>query len=426
MRPETRDRIRRWGPYLAATLWLVLGYANLVRGVAHPAVAYRPWAFDHHSYSDILAMTGDRYLGGGHPFPYLEDRIEYPVLLGFLLWAPSFLPGGQLAHFTASYLVLALCLFAAIAVLRRLPGASPWWLAGTPAIAYYAGLNWDLFPILLMLLSLLFAERGRHGASGAAAALGVSTKLWPVAVLPPLAGALARRDRAGLARLALAFAGVTLAANLPLAVLAPRNWSWFFRFNAARGPENSVWEAAGVSSPSVLTAAGFAFLAAAFVTAGAVAFRAAGVHRLPVGRGLVLRPIGAGQAGALSGQVSRSEAKSEDAAVARAVRLGTALVLVTWIAANKVWSPQYALYGFVAAALVAAPAWMFFVLSAVAAVDYHLAFEVRSSRAIFWHFDNVYYAEEWIRTAAWAVLLAWIGRELVRIARTASTEGATA
>ncbi len=390
MRPESRESIRRWGPYLVAALWLALGYANLVRGVAHPAVAYRPWAFSHHSYSDILAMTGDRYLFGGRPLPYLEDRIEYPVLLGLLLWAPSHLPGGQLAHFTVSYLVLALCLFAGIAVLRRLPGASPWWLAGTPAIAYYAGLNWDLLPILLLLLSLLLAERERPGASGVASALGVSAKLWPAAVLPALLGALARRDRGGLVRLAIAIAAVSLIVNLPIAILAPSNWSWFFRFNAARGPENSIWEALRVFSPAVPSAAGIAFLAASSAVAAAAAFRMA---------------------------------KGDPA---RVIHLGTALVLVTWTATNKVWSPQYALYGFAAAALVSAPSWMFFVLSAVAAVDYHLAFEVRSSRAVFLFFDDAYYAEEWLRTAAWAVLLAWIVRELVRTVRAAATKDASA
>src|SRR5512137_41541 len=106
-------------------------------------------------------MTGDRYLHGGRPLPYLEDRIEYPVLLGAALWAPSFLPGGQLVHFTASVAILSLCLVAAIALLRRLPGASPWWLAGTPALAYFGALNWDLIPIALLLGAMVAAERRR-------------------------------------------------------------------------------------------------------------------------------------------------------------------------------------------------------------------------------------------------------------------------
>jgi hypothetical protein len=158
MSQSGRERLRSAAPYLVATAWLVLGWGFLVRGVEHPGVAYRPWAFRHHAYSDLLAMTGDRYLGGGRPLPYLEDRIEYPVLLGVALWAPSFLPGGQVVHFTASVVGLWLCLMASLALLRRLPGASPWWLAGTPAIAYYGALNWDLLPIALLLAAVLAAE----------------------------------------------------------------------------------------------------------------------------------------------------------------------------------------------------------------------------------------------------------------------------
>ena len=92
----------------------------------------------------------------------------------------------------------------------------------------------------------------------------------------------------------------------------------------------------------------------------------------------------------------------------RAVRLGTAFVLVAWIATNKVYSPQYALYAFAAAALVSAPAWMFFLLSAVAAVDYHLAFEVRSGRGLFVFFDPAYFGEEVVRTLAYAALCAFL------------------
>jgi Glycosyltransferase family 87 len=378
--PPTR-RIPRWAPYAVAALWLALGYANLVRGVAHPGVAYRPWSFLHHSYSDILALGGDRYLHGGRPLPYLEDRIEYPVLLGLALWAPSYLPGGQVVHFTVSYLFLALCLLASVAMLGRIPGASPWWLAGTPALVYYAGLNWDLLPIALLVASVLALSRGRPAASGALSALGAAAKLWPVAIVPPAAAALlARRDGRSLARGAAAFAAVTLLVNLPFALAAPAAWGWFARYNRQRSAENSIWEAIGVKSPSVLNAATLSILALAALLAAAAAYRA------------------------------REEERD------RAVRLGTALVLVVWIATNKIYSPQYALYAFAAGALASAPAWTFFVLSAVAAVDYHLAFEVRSSRGLFVFFDRTYYAEEAVRTLAYAVLCAILAAAMVRTA----------
>ncbi len=385
MSQSGRERLRSAAPYLVATAWLVLGWAFLVRGVDHPGVAYRPWAFRHHAYSDLLAMTGDRYLHGGRPLPYVEDRIEYPVLLGVALWAPSFLPGGQVVHFTVSVFALWLCLMASVAVLRRLPGASPWWLAATPALAYFGALNWDLLPIALLLGAVLAAERDRPGRAGALAALGVSAKLWPVALLPGAISAMASGRRwAGLVRAGAAFLLVTLAVNLPVALTAPGNWSWFWRFNGGRSAENSVWEVLGVTSPPLLNALASAVLLAAVLTAALLAWRAAPASRW------------------------------------RAVRLGTALVLVAWVASNKVWSPQYALYAFAAGALVAGPRWLFLALAAVSIVDYHLAFEVRAERGVLWFFDGWYYAEELLRTAIYAAFAGWILLELLatRAART--------
>jgi len=362
-----------------ALAWLSLGYANLVRGVAHPGVEYRPWAFRSHSYSDILALSGDRYLGGGRPVPYLEDPIEYPVVLGLALFLPALLPGGQWAHFTASVLFLAFCLAAAIEVLRRMPGASPWWLAGTPALAYYGALNWDLLPVALLLGALFAHERGWPGRSGSLAALGASAKLWPLALLPPVAADLGREGRlGGLARFGLAFAGVTLAANLPFALLAPANWAHFFSFNAGRAAENSVWEVFRLRDPAALNALTFALLAAAVALA------------------------------------ARGARNARPGCRTRAVRLGTALVLVAWVATNKVWSPQYALYAFAAGALVAAPAWLFAALAVVSVVDYHLAFEVRAERGVFWFFDGWYYGEEMVRTAVYGTFVAFLLRELRR------------
>jgi hypothetical protein len=97
---------------------------------------------------------------------------------------------------------------------------------------------------------------------------------------------------------------------------------------------------------------------------------------------------------------------------ARSVRLGTALVLVAWVATNKVWSPQYALYAFAAGALVAGPRWLFLALAAVSVVDHHLAFEVRAGRGIVWFFDAWYTAEEVLRSAVYAAFAAWLAVEL--------------
>ncbi len=389
----------RWLPYAVAAICLAAGWANLVRGAAHPGVAYRPWAFDHHSYSDLLAMAGDRYFHGGRPLPYLEDRIEYPPLLGLALWLPSFLPGGPAVYFTVGYLFLAACGVAAIALLARMPGANPWWLAATPALAYYGGLNWDLLPIALLCAAGLAFERRRLATSGSLVALGISAKLWPIALVPSAAAALLRRrDLGGLGRGACAVVVVFLTVNLPFILAAPDAWSWFWRFNASRGAENSIWEllrlwpvVAPLAGDAVfLDAITLTLLAAAAVFAAWGACRAAGAD---------------GDGGA------------------RAVRLGTAFVIVAWITTSKVWSPQYALWACAAGALAAAPGWLFGVHAVMASLDYHVAFEARASRGFIHYFDGVYMAEEVLRFAAYTLLATWIGVTLWRIAPKARPEG---
>jgi len=365
-----------------ALLWLTLGYANVARGARHTGAGYRFWAFQHHCYSDVIALHGDRYLGGGRPLPYLEDRIEYPVLLGIALWLPSFVPGGALAHFTVTYLFLAACLAVALLALARTPGAAPWWLGATPALVYYAGLNWDLLPIALLACAVLADASARRGASGALAGLGVAAKLFPATLVPPAAAALAAGEGRGLVRFLAALAATLLAVNLPFALAAPESWSWFFRYNSGRGAENSIWEALRVPQGTLLEVVSFAPLALAAAFAAWAAFNAA--------RG--------GDAG-------------------RAVRLGTALALVAWIATNKVYSPQYALYGFFAGALAAAPLRLFVALSAISVADFHLAFEVRARSWEAAFRDYLVEPGHVVRTLLWIVLAAWIARELWRSAR---------
>jgi hypothetical protein len=386
----------RWSPYAIAGLWLALGWVNLVRGAAHPGVLYRPWAFDHHSYSDLLAMAGDRYFNGGRPFPYLQDRIEYPPLLGFALWLPSFAPGGPAGYFTAGYAFLALCGLCCIALLSRMPGTRPWWLAATPALAYYGGLNWDLFPIALLLAALLAFERGRPATSGGLVALGVSAKLWPIALIPAVTGALARlRAHAALARGAAGAVVTFLVVNGPFLALAPAAWAWFWKFNALRGAENSAWEVLRLSQRLQPLAFDARFLNA-----------------------VTLAPVLA--AGGFAAWAAY-RAAGEPAAVARAVRLGAALVVVVWITVSKVWSPQYALWAFAAGALAAAPTWLFAAHAVMAPIDYHVAFETRSSRGLIHYFDAVYTSQELLRTVLYVLLAGWIAAALWRAARAPAT-----
>jgi hypothetical protein len=399
MAPGQNDtRTRRLTLALAA-VWLLAAWLNVARGASHAGPGYRFWSFQHHCYSDVIALHGDRYLDGGRPVPYLEDRVEYPVLLGLALWLPSFVPGGALVHFTVTFAFLAACLAAALLALQRLPDARAWWLGATPALAYYAGLNWDLLPIACVAVALLALARGRTAGAGALAGLGISAKLFPGALVPPALGALAAApSRRGLLRFGAALALALAAVNLPVALAAPEGWSWFFVFNAGRGAENSAWDALHLERGPLLELLSAGPLLAAAVLGGWAAARVSRRLGAPT-------PPGRGDLGR----------------VGRAVRLGAALALTTWIATNKIWSPQYALYGFLAGALAAAPWPLFAVLSLVSVVDFHVAFEVRARRWEPAFRDGVFHPLGLVRTALWLVLAAWIARELWRAARASST-----
>jgi hypothetical protein len=382
---------------LLAAAWLGLGLANVWRGLDQTGPGYYRWAFVHHAYSDVIALWGSHYGGGARPVPYLEDRIEYPPLLGAALWLPAFAPGGAAGHLALTALLLAACLAATLLALGRLPGAAPWWLGATPALAYYAFLNWDLLPIALTAGSLLLLARAaRPGAAaggGALAGLGVAAKLFPAALVPPALGALAPGPRRALLGFGAALAGAWLLVNGPLALVAPENWSWFFRFNGARGAENSIWHALGLLRGPWLDA----------LSLGPVALAAAWAawcsRRTALARG----------AGDGDGPL--------------AARLGAALVLLVWIALNKVWSPQYALWGFLAGALVAGPGWLFAALTVASVADYHLEFEVRARRWDPWFVETLVKPSELVRTALWLALAAIAARRLWRLSSRASRSG---
>ncbi len=367
-------------------LWLALGLANVARGLGAVGPDYWRWAFEHHSYSDLLSLYSPRYLGGAHPLPYLQDRIEYPPLLGLALWLPE-PPAGRAGALPGRHGAPpdGLPRGRPLGPPRTCPAPGP---GGWPPRRRWRttpSSTGTCIPIALIAGSLLALSRGRTAGSGVLAGLGTAAKLFPAALAPAVLGALAVSGRRPLLRWSAAAAGVLLAVNLPLALLAFDGWSWFFRFNAARGAENSVWHALGGPGGRWLDLASLG----------------------PVALTGLLALLGCWRCGRGGGDA------------ARAARLGTALVLVSWIALNKVWSPQYALYGFLAGALVAAPGWLFAALTAASVADYHLEFEVRARDWEPWFVETLVKPSELLRTGLWLVLAAWIAAALWREAAAA-------
>ncbi|WP_100498016.1 glycosyltransferase family 87 protein [Geodermatophilus chilensis] len=217
--------------------------------------------YTHLCYSDPVPLFGVYGQGEG-ALPYLDARVEYPVLTGAVMALAALVSGwydrlaatvGVLpavppveSYTVVTALLMSLCALVVVRAVLPLTGRRPWdtaMVALSPVLLVYAFNNWDLLAVALATLGMWAWARQRPVLAGALLGLGVAAKLYPVLVL----GALFLLClRAGLLRVwlraALAAAGAWLAVNLPVALLAPENWGWFFAFSRQRpaNPE-SIW-----------------------------------------------------------------------------------------------------------------------------------------------------------------------------------------
>lgn len=210
-------------------------------------------------YSDAVPFWGLRGVSAGQ-IPYLEARMEYPVLTGLLIWAEGFVTrtvfgaSATAAHFLfVVAAVNAALAFVVLGMLRRsgVDRARQFAWAAAPPLVLYLGHNWDMLAVTFAVAALLAARRGGPQLATALAALGSAAKLFPVLLLPLLGlGALFSRGGGGsLRRIVAAGVLVVIAVvswglvNAPVAMLAFANWSEFYTFSTDRsGTAASVWE----------------------------------------------------------------------------------------------------------------------------------------------------------------------------------------
>jgi hypothetical protein len=154
-------------------------------------------------------------------------------------------------------------------------------------------------------------------------------KLFPIVFVGAILVERVRERRwRAVATIAALFALGSAAINLPLARANREGWSYFFEMNNERGPEPSIWTLLPPLTIPQINAASLALLALAGAVLGLLALRS----RVPVA------PV-----------------------------LGGTL-LIWWLFVNKIYSPQYSLWVYLALALLAVPRpfWIAFALFDVA------------------------------------------------------------
>ncbi|MBA8793748.1 putative membrane protein [Friedmanniella endophytica] len=330
--------------------------------------AHYPDAFKLMCYSDIGILYRDRGFVLGN-VPYLQSGdypiLEYPTLTGWFLQVEAVIArvfGAQVGvglssqqqldssnvFFDVNQVLLFACFAVVVGAQLRTVRGRPWdalMVAASPCVAATGLINWDLFAVALTSVALLLWSRRRPTAAGVLIGLATAAKLYPVLLLGPLLLLCLRGNR--MPAFARAFGGAAIAwlvVDLPVIIVAPDAWLYFWQFNSDRqGDLGSLWY--------VFSLAGHPVPSLNAVSTGLLL-----VGCLAIGVLIMVSP--------------------------RRPRFGQVafLVVVVFLVTNKVYSPQYVLW-LLPLLVLARPRWRDWLLFTSAELFYW--------GAIWWHLDGV-------------------------------------
>jgi Glycosyltransferase family 87 len=335
---------------VASVLGMVLAFAEKYpcRSGAWNSYAAQ---FQDACYTDIYPLYYNEGLAAGK-VPYSGHPVEYPVLIGGAMQAAAWLVRNVnpvirgREFFDVTVVLLAICAVAGVLATARAAGpgarAQALMVALSPALILSAFVNWDLMALALTALGIA-AWAGRRGVwAGVFLGLGVAAKFYPLVVFGPLLLLCLRGGQLRAFGKTLAAAVVAwLAVDLPVMIIAPSGWSYFYAFSKDRGADwGSIWylfehynvPVLGNAQLSALNLMSAAFLILACAAIAVLGLAAPRRPRLP--------------------QLCF-------------------LVLAAFLMTNKVWSPQYVIW-LVPLAVLARPRLWPYVLWQLAEVAYFL------------------------------------------------------
>lgn len=372
---EPRDEFRPAAPPARPERWAPLaGIARLSRGPVGLAVAvaivtgqlvvnYRTGLI-----SDLRSLYWSHRLARD-PVPYVDVRIEYPVMIGLFMTAAAAVTHGVMEYLRVSSVALWACAVGTVCALWGASRRAAWSFALSPLLLVFSLLNWDLLAILFMAVGWLAWTRDRYAIAAACLTLGVFTKLYPIFLLAFCFAALVRRRADGAAddRDLIRFAGVAVltaaVVNVPFIVLAFHNWTYFWTFNSGRTEHADLLSWLGLLQHHPAS------------TANAV---------------LVVVTVAAGTAGLVA--VWRRASPAHVAAV----------VFFVYMLFQKVNSPQYTLWLVAFAAIDEWDPWTIVALSLAGLVDYagaaiHIELVRDHSNLGYWYVQHLYDKDQALR-----------------------------
>jgi len=206
-------------------------------------------------YNDVFALYTFRGLDV-RPFPYIhgdgifdnehrangeqveQGDLEYPALTGVLIGVIAEVTHDGVTFFRVTSVILAVFALLSLVLLWRL-ARTQWRLfffALAPSLVLYAFHNWDLFAVFLMCAGLFAFNRRADGSAGVWLGLGAAAKVFPGLILPALL--LARRRETGKipGRMIVGATVSFVAVNVPFAIIDRAGWWAPWKFQSSRFP----------------------------------------------------------------------------------------------------------------------------------------------------------------------------------------------
>jgi len=207
-----------------------------------------PDSYVHACYSDIPILFSARALDT-HQWSYKggTNAVEYPVVMGAVMWATSWLaPAGSYSlrnYFDVNAVLIALLFVLAVLTVWKIRPQYAYLLPLSPVVIVALYINWDLWGIVSMLLAIYLFDRHKLGLSSSLLALSIATKFFPVFLLLPIIFILWRRGEVrAVAKYLFTTLIVWLGINLPVMVTTPQGWWHFYKLNLDRGSDwGSLW-----------------------------------------------------------------------------------------------------------------------------------------------------------------------------------------
>ena len=203
-----------------------------------------PDQYIHACYSDLPSLYGERGLDKKQ-WPYASDTnaVEYPVLTGMVMFATAALVNTPIAYFNLNAALLTLLFIALVMLLRRIKPELSYLLPVAPAMIASLYINWDLWAIITMMLTIYWFDRKAYLYSALAMGVSISTKFLPIFLLFPIVFILWRHNRLKeLVKYLATTVGIWVGINLPFLLTTPIGWWRFYKLNLERGADwGSIW-----------------------------------------------------------------------------------------------------------------------------------------------------------------------------------------